>query len=57
MKFYYILLIRALKDSDLIVLLGARLNWMLHFGKSPRFSENVKIVQVEISFLKELKFS
>ena len=36
----------ALKDADLIVLLGARLNWMLHFGKPPRFTENVKIVQV-----------
>ena len=30
----------------LIILLGARLNWMLHFGKSPRFREDVKIVQV-----------
>ena len=37
---------RALKDADLVVLLGARLNWMLHFGKFPRFAENVKIVQV-----------
>ena len=40
----------ALKDADLIVLLGARLNWMLHFGKQPRFSDNVKIVQVTYSY-------
>lgn len=37
----------ALKDADCIVLLGARLNWMLHFGKPPRFDPNVKIIQVE----------
>ncbi len=36
----------ALKDSDCIILLGARLNWMLHFGKTPRFDPNVKIIQV-----------
>jgi len=35
-----------LKDADLVVLLGARLNWMLHFGKPPRFAKDVKIVQV-----------
>ncbi len=37
-----------MKDADLIVLLGARLNWMLHFGKEPRFSKNVQIVQIDI---------
>ena len=30
----------------MIVLLGARLNWILHFGKPPRFSHSVKIIQV-----------
>ncbi|RNA18625.1 2-hydroxyacyl- lyase 1-like [Brachionus plicatilis] len=39
----------ALKEADLIVLLGARLNWMLHFGQSPRFAQNVKIVQVDLN--------
>ncbi|CAF1307575.1 unnamed protein product, partial [Didymodactylos carnosus] len=37
----------ALKDSDLIILLGARLNWMLHFGKEPRYNSNVKIIQID----------
>ena len=37
----------ALKDADCILLLGARLNWMLHFGKPPRFDPNVKIIQVK----------
>ena len=45
---------RALKDSDLIILLGARLNWMLHFGKPPRFTENVKVVQVFFLLRNEL---
>lgn len=40
----------ALKDSDCIILLGARLNWMLHFGKAPRFDPNVKIIQVKRYF-------
>lgn len=38
----------ALQQSDVILLLGARLNWMLHFGKPPRFQPNVKVVQVDI---------
>jgi len=37
----------ALKDSDCIVLLGARLNWMLHFGQQPRFNPDVKIIQID----------
>ncbi|XP_019853619.1 PREDICTED: 2-hydroxyacyl-CoA lyase 1-like [Amphimedon queenslandica] len=40
---------RALKEADVILLVGARLNWILHFGKPPRFNENVKIIQVDIS--------
>ncbi|CAM2702395.1 unnamed protein product [Rotaria socialis] len=37
----------ALQEADCIILLGARLNWMLHFGKQPRFNPNVKIIQIE----------
>ena len=39
----------ALGEADVIVLLGARLNWMMHFGLPPRFAEGVKIIQVEIA--------
>ena len=38
----------ALKQADLVVLLGARLNWMLHFGKTPRFAPHAKFVQVDL---------
>ena len=37
-----------MQKADVILLLGARLNWILHFGKSPRFSPDVKIIQVDI---------
>lgn len=36
----------ALLHADVILLLGARLNWMLHFGRPPRFDSQVKIIQV-----------
>jgi 2-hydroxyacyl-CoA lyase 1 len=39
----------ALQKADVILLLGARLNWMLHFGQPPRFNPNIKIIQVSIS--------
>ncbi|KAH9488516.1 2-hydroxyacyl-CoA lyase 1 [Bulinus truncatus] len=39
---------KALQEADVILVLGARLNWMLHFAAPPRFSPNVKIIQVDI---------
>ena len=39
----------ALKNADVVVLLGARLNWMLHFGLPPRFAPDVKVIQVDIA--------
>lgn len=39
----------ALQKADVVLLLGARLNWMLHFGRSPRFSPDVKVIQVDVS--------
>jgi 2-hydroxyacyl-CoA lyase 1 len=38
----------ALKNADVVLLLGARLNWILHFGLPPRFREDVKIIQLDI---------
>ncbi|XP_012063574.1 PREDICTED: 2-hydroxyacyl-CoA lyase 1 [Atta cephalotes] len=38
----------ALLHSDVILLLGARLNWMLHFGRPPRFQNNVKVIQIDL---------
>ncbi|KAF4088257.1 hypothetical protein AMELA_G00080940 [Ameiurus melas] len=39
---------RALLQADVVVLLGARLNWILHFGFPPRFSPDMKLIQVDI---------
>ena len=39
----------ALKEADVVFLMGARLNWIMHFGKSPRFRKDVRIVQLDIS--------
>ncbi len=38
----------VLKNADLVVLLGARLNWILHFGRPPRFRQDVRIIQLDI---------
>lgn len=38
----------ALQSADTVLLLGARLNWILHFGRAPRFRTGVNIIQVDI---------
>ncbi|XP_050997600.1 2-hydroxyacyl-CoA lyase 1 [Acomys russatus] len=39
---------RALQAADVIVLFGARLNWILHFGLPPRYRADVKFIQIDI---------
>jgi len=39
----------ALGSADVIFLLGARLNWIMHFGLPPRFDENVRVIQLDIA--------
>jgi 2-hydroxyacyl-CoA lyase 1 len=39
----------ALQNADAVLLLGARLNWILHFGLPPRFAKGVKVVQLDVS--------
>uniref|UniRef100_A0A668AAU5 2-hydroxyacyl-CoA lyase n=1 Tax=Myripristis murdjan TaxID=586833 RepID=A0A668AAU5_9TELE len=39
---------RALLQADVVLLLGARLNWILHFGLPPRFDPHVKVIQVDL---------
>jgi len=38
----------ALLNAEVILLIGARLNWILHFGLPPRFSSDVKFIQIDI---------
>ncbi|MFT7597549.1 MAG: 2-hydroxyacyl-CoA lyase 1 [Acidimicrobiales bacterium] len=37
----------ALEEADVILLAGARLNWIMHFGSTPRFNPNVKVLQLD----------
>lgn len=39
----------ALQNADVIFLIGARLNWILHFGLPPRFAKGVRIIQLDIA--------
>ncbi len=38
----------AIGEADVVLLIGARLNWMLHFGHPPRFNKDVRILQIDI---------
>ena len=38
----------ALKSADVVVVAGARLNWILHFGQPPRFAADVKVIQLDV---------
>jgi oxalyl-CoA decarboxylase len=38
----------AIGNADVVVLLGARLNWLLSHGKGPLWSETTQFVQVDI---------
>jgi 2-hydroxyacyl-CoA lyase 1 len=39
----------ALQEADVIFLMGARLNWIMHVGMPPRFNRKVRIVQLDIA--------
>ena len=39
----------VLGQADVVVLIGARLNWLLGHGKPPQWSPSVRFVQVDIS--------
>ena len=38
----------ALAGADVVLLVGARLNWILHFGRPPRYQRGVKFIQIDI---------
>jgi 2-hydroxyacyl-CoA lyase 1 len=38
-----------LQNTDLIFLMGARLNWIMHFGLPPRFQKGVRVIQMDIA--------
>lgn len=38
-----------MKEADVVLVLGAKLNWILSFGLPPKWNANVNIIQVDIS--------
>lgn len=38
----------AIGKCDVCLVVGARLNWLLHFGEPPKWSKDVKFIQVDI---------
>ena len=39
----------VLQNADLVFLVAARLNWMLHYGLPPRYREDVRVVQLDLN--------
>ncbi|KAG8384123.1 hypothetical protein BUALT_Bualt04G0085600 [Buddleja alternifolia] len=39
----------AIGKCDVALVVGARLNWLLHFGEAPKWSKDVKFILVDIS--------
>lgn len=39
----------AFKEADVVLVLGAKLNWILSFGLPPKWNAGAKIIQVDIS--------
>ena len=39
----------ALAGADVVLLLGARLNWILHFGNRSKWRTDVTFIQVDIA--------
>src|SRR5712664_2569713 len=39
----------ALQNADVVFLMGARFNWIFHFGQPPRYAKDVKVIQLDIA--------
>src|SRR5438045_3658104 len=39
----------ALQNADVLFLMGARCNWIFHFGQAPRFAKDMKVIQLDIA--------
>ncbi len=39
----------ALQNADVVFLIGARLNWIMHFGLPPRFKKDVRVIQLDVA--------
>jgi acetolactate synthase-1/2/3 large subunit len=40
--------VRAFAEADVLVNVGTRFNYIVQFGRPPRFAENLKVIQVDV---------
>jgi acetolactate synthase-1/2/3 large subunit len=40
--------VRAFAEADVILVVGTRFNYIIQFGRAPRFAEDLKVVQVDV---------
>lgn len=40
---------KALREADVVLMIGGRFNWIFGFGRSPRYAADAHIVQIDIS--------
>jgi 2-hydroxyacyl-CoA lyase 1 len=38
----------AIQNADLVLMIGARFNWLFHFGRPPRFAADLRVIQIDI---------
>src|SRR5205814_9314111 len=39
----------ALQNADVVFLMGARFNWIFHFGQAPRYAKDLRVIQLDIA--------
>jgi len=39
---------QALRNADVVLLTGARFNWIFHVGLPPCFARGIKVIQIDI---------
>ena len=39
---------QALKNADVVILVGTRLNWILHYGDAPKYGDNTKFIHIDV---------
>ena len=38
-----------MQNADVVFLMGARFNWIFHFGQPPRYAKDMKVIQLDIA--------
>ena len=40
--------VKAFSEADVVLVVGTRFNYIIQFGRPPRFAENLKVIQVDV---------